>query len=132
MKKRLVAGAAMGAAIMAGSLLAATPANAAWAFCNPGYLCAYYDSNGNGPNFAGQYDNPSWNGSWGYYNNVTSSLWNNGTMSNVNVYVNMNYSGANFTVYRGTTKRHTDLFWDTTGGRPAGYWNDNLESNLWL
>ncbi|NYJ25786.1 hypothetical protein HNR13_004073 [Leifsonia shinshuensis] len=94
-------------------------------------MCAYVDANGGGPAMRAYYSNSSWNGSWGNYNNSASSIWNNGNSQNVNVYVNQNYSGSNFTVYRGTGNRHTDLYWDQTGGVGIAFWNDNLESNLW-
>lgn len=126
-KSKLIASSVAALAVV-GGVFSAAPAYAAWNYCSAGFVCAYIDADGTGSNFYGQYDNTTWNS----FNNTASSLWNNGNTSNVNVYTGTSYTGSGFTVYRGTGNRHTNLFYDNTGGVGVGYWNDNLASNLWI
>ncbi|GAB3800988.1 hypothetical protein GCM10028798_16290 [Humibacter antri] len=125
-RNAVIGGVLATAALTGAGLVAALPAYASWG-CNSGQLCVYVDSYGNSAETGFYYDNDD----WGSFDNVASSLWNDGTSENVSVYVQDNATGSNFTVYRGVSNRHTDLYWDSTGGVSAGYWNDNLMSNHW-
>lgn len=90
-----------GTALAAGVLLGtAAPANAAWADCPKGYLCAYLGTSGNGGSpgkVAGNNTNTTQYAKFRY----ADSAWNNGNSCNVRIFSERNYTGSYWTISRG-------------------------------
>ncbi|MGY4643206.1 peptidase inhibitor family I36 protein [Cellulomonas sp. URHB0016] len=107
---KIAAAAATAALMTVGAVLVATPASAGDGACSLGYACAWKDSNYNGARVTFQYRIPNMS-DYGF-NNVASSLANNGRTSNVMWYTGTNYDGSGWLLQR-------------------GYWSANL-AGTWL
>ncbi|MBC9725782.1 peptidase inhibitor family I36 protein [Streptomyces sp. TRM68367] len=115
---------AFGAAALAGLGIAATatPANASYAQCDSGALCAYLGDGGAGSPgqvFGDNRDLLQYN----KFNNA-ESVYNNGKSCNVRIYDEPNYRGDSFVLSRGFRIGNLDAF-------RSGDFADDLASNNW-
>jgi hypothetical protein len=131
--KRNLAAAAVVLSVVGAGLIAASPASAATGNCPRGATCVWKDTNYQTAGsdsaligFQNYVDNYSFYSYGGYNaNDSISSIYNNGNVSSVIMYMNANFFGPSFLLAR---KLGDGDLGNGAGAVPIGGWGDQISS----